>query len=76
MSHIRHYTYEASQHCEAHAIERFSEDALNDGTATDGEGNGVGACFTWSDCEDDYCDDCVAEEVHARWAREKAESIS
>lgn len=73
-SNVRHYTYEADQHCEAHAIDRFGEQALGDGTAEDGEGNPVGACFAWDECEDpDYCSECLYAEVSARWAREAAQ---
>ncbi len=67
---IRHFAYEASEHCADHAIERFGTDALSDGSAVDSEGNAVGACFTWSDCDDGYCDECLYAEVSERWARE------
>jgi len=62
---VRHYTYEADQHCTDHADDRFG-DALQDGTAEDSEGNPVGACFTWNECEDpDYCAECVHESIMA-----------
>jgi hypothetical protein len=71
-SSIRHFTYDAAEHCGDHAIKRFGEDALSDGTATDNEGNPVGACFTWDNCDEGYCDECLHEEISARWAQEQA----
>jgi hypothetical protein len=69
---VRHYTYEASQHCRFHAEERFGIEALDNGTAEDSEGNAVGACFTWDECDDDTCDECVYEEISERWGPDSA----
>jgi len=64
---VRHYTYEADQHCRLHSEARFGREALFTGTATDSEGNPVSACFTWDTCDfPEYCSDCLYEEISAR----------
>jgi hypothetical protein len=66
MDYVRHYIYESDQHCTYHASERFG-DALDDPDTVDQEGNPIGVCFVWNDCEDpDYCSDCVYEELYER----------
>jgi hypothetical protein len=76
---VKHFVYEASVHCVAHAIERFGADALADSTAIDNEGNPVGACYSYQECGDEgelACDECLYAEVSARWAREAAAKVA
>jgi hypothetical protein len=73
-SDVKHFTYEAAVHCVAHAVERFGEEALSDGSAEDNEGNPVSACMSWDECDEDYCDECVYAEVSARWLEEEQAS--
>lgn len=72
--HIRHFTYDADQHCVQHAIARFGEEALFNDTAEDGEGNGVGVCFNWDECLDDpdYCAECLYEQ----WASDEYPNLT
>lgn len=74
-SEVRWFVYEAGHHCVDHTIARFGEDALNDPLTEDNEGNPISACFVWDDCDDGYCDECLYEEVQARWAKEQTDVV-
>lgn len=65
------YTYEADEHCESCAIERFGA-ALYDETAEDAEGNPPHPIFgdhepsnAWIGC---YCGTCGDEIVEGAWS--------
>jgi hypothetical protein len=65
---IRCWTYEASIHCNRHAIERFGEPALFDLATADREGNPIHPVFSW-ECDGftlDDCDECQAEAIATR----------
>jgi len=71
---VRAYTYEASVHCPACALQRFTRAQLDSPDTEDQEGNPIGAIFDWDEClEFDnetqtevntgrlFCDDCLQE---------------
>ena len=64
------YTYEADHHCPSCAVERFGADdhGFPPESATDSEGNGLGAVAPWDEwwnadgqCETLTCSTCHAE---------------
>ena len=60
-----YYVYEAALHCPEHARQRFGK-ALDKPETTDGEGNPLGAVFSWDLQGDECCDECVAEMIARR----------
>ena len=68
MPHVIAYTYEADHHCPDCARVRFG-DTLDNPDTEDSEGNGIGACFSTDEHDNDVvCGDCgeVLEEVEGK----------